>query len=37
MKLLENPNFELLSEALSIEDSSDGRIDAKIESYRYES
>ena len=36
MKLLENTNFERLSDALSTEDSMDGRIDARIESYRSE-
>ena len=35
MKLLENINFEVLSEALSTEDCLDGRIDARIESYRF--
>ena len=35
MKLLENGNFEALSEALTTEDCLDGRIDARIESYRY--
>jgi len=34
MKLLENGNFEALSEALTTEDCLDGRIDARIESYR---
>ena len=34
MKLLENINFEALSEALTTEDCLDGRIDARIESYR---
>ena len=34
MKLLENTNFERLSDALTTEDSLDGRIDARIESYR---
>lgn len=33
MKLLENINFEALSEALTTEDCLDGRIDARIESY----
>ncbi len=36
MKLLENPHFELISEALSTDDSSDGKIEAKLESYRFE-
>ena len=34
MKLLENLSFESLGEALSTEDCIDGRIDAKLESYR---
>ena len=34
MKLLENTSFERLSDALTTEDSLDGRIDARIESYR---
>lgn len=33
MKLLENNSFERLSDALTTEDSMDGRIDARIESY----
>ena len=35
MKLLENLSFESLGEALSTEDCIDGRIDAKLESYRF--
>ena len=35
MKLLENTNFDTLSEALKTDDSLDGHIDARIESYRY--
>ena len=35
MKLLENSHFELISEALSTDDSSDGKIEAKLESYRF--
>ena len=35
MKLLENNSFERLSDALTTEDSMDGRIDARIESYRF--
>ena len=34
MKLLENLSFESLGEALSTEECIDGRIDAKLESYR---
>lgn len=35
MKLLENNSFERLGDALTTEDSMDGRIDARIESYRF--